>query len=188
MRNVSGVTGAGPLFRDILQLAAAARPAGDFTEPPGIVRAEICPVSGLRPGPRCTGVLREVFAAGSEPETTCALPHDQAAPGAGRGPAGLGPRVPSRGLAVLTPADGDVYKLDPVLRGEYQSVRLRVVLAEGLRPEAVEWWVDGKKIGQAGPPYGLSWRLKPGSYTIRARARSGTGIEESPPVRITVLS
>ncbi len=188
MRSVSGITGAGPLFRDILQLAAASHPSGPFLEPPGIVRAEICPLSGLRPSPRCRGVIHEIFAAGTEPETTCALSHEQAAPGAGGGPSGLGSKIPARGLTVLSPADGDVYKLDPVLRGEYQSIRLRAVLAAGFRPEAVEWWVEGKKIGEAGPPYSLAWRLKPGSYTIRARARSTTGMEESPPVRITVLS
>jgi penicillin-binding protein 1C len=188
MQNVSGVSGAGPLFRDILQLVAGGRPAAAFQEPPGIVRAEICPLSGLRPGPRCTGIIREVFAAGTEPRAICALSHEQAAPGRGGGPAGVGTRIPAAGLAVLVPADGDVYKLDPVLRGEFQSIRLRAVLAEGLRPEVVEWWVDGQKIGEAGPPYSLAWRLKRGSYLIKARARSGTGTAESHPVRITVLS
>ncbi|MDD8026376.1 MAG: penicillin-binding protein 1C [Acidobacteriota bacterium] len=188
MQSVSGVTGAGPLFRDILQLAAAERPAGSFVEPAGIVRAEICPLSGLRPGPRCAGIIREVFAAGTEPDKTCPLTHAQAASGAGRGPAGVGTHVPASGLAVLSPADGDVFKLDPVLRGEFQSIRLRAVLAEGFRTGVVEWWVNGEKIGESGPPYGLAWRLKPGSYTIKARARSDSGPAESPPVRITVLS
>jgi penicillin-binding protein 1C len=133
-------------------------------------------------------VIREVFAEGTEPAKTCPLSHEQREPGSGRGPAGWGARVPARGLVIVSPADGDVYKLDPVLRGEFQTIRLRAALADGLRPDAVEWWVDGTKVGEAGPPYSLAWRLKPGSYTIRARARSRSGTEESPAVRITVLS
>jgi penicillin-binding protein 1C len=187
MRNVSGITGAGPIFRDIIQLAAAARPAGPFAEPAGLVRAEICPLSGLKPGPRCTGVIREVFVQGSEPQAACNQAHEQTARGGGRGQAGIGARVPDSGLAVLTPADGDVFKLDPVLRGDFQSIRLRVVLAEGFRPEAVEWWVNGEKAGESGPPFLLSWKLRPGSFTIKARARNGAATVESRPVRITVL-
>jgi penicillin-binding protein 1C len=188
MQNVSGITGAGPLFRDIIQLAVADRPSEPFAEPAGIVRAEICPLSGLKPGPRCTGVIREVFAAGTEPSKRCSLAHEQAAPGKGGRADALGARIPASGLAVLTPADGDVFKLDPVLRGEFQSIRLRVTLAEGFRPEIVEWWLNGQKIGAGGAPYHLAWKLKPGSFTIKARARSGTGTVESRPVRITVLS
>jgi penicillin-binding protein 1C len=188
MQNVSGITGAGPLFRDIIQLAAADRPAETFAEPAGIVRAEICPLSGLRPGPHCTGVIREIFAAGTEPVKTCAMAHDQVGPGQSGRPNALGARLPSSGLSVLTPADGDIFKLDPVLRGEFQSIRLRVALAEGFRPDVVEWWVNGEKIGAGGAPYHLAWKLKPGSFTIRARARSGTGTVESRPVRITVAS
>lgn len=187
MRSVSGITGAGPIFRDILQLAAASRPSGPFPEPAGIVRAEICPLSGLRPGPRCTGVMQEVFVRGSEPRDACELAHEQGAAGGGRGQAGLGARIPDTGLTVLTPADGDVFKLDPVLRGEFQSIRLRAVLAEGFRPEAVEWWVNGEKAGQSGPPYVLSWKLRPGSFTMKARARNGAATVDSRPVRITVL-
>jgi penicillin-binding protein 1C len=104
-----------------------------------------------------------------------------------RSPTGVGAHIPTAGLAILTPADGDVFKLDPVLRGEFQSIRLRVVLAEGFRPEAVEWWVNGEKAGQSGPPYILSWKLRPGSFTMKARARNGTATVDSRPVRITVL-
>ncbi len=187
MRSVSGITGAGPIFRDIIQLAAAARPAGPFVEPAGLVRTEICPISGLKPGPRCHGIIREVFVQGSEPQASCTLAHEQTARGGARSPTGVGARIPTAGLAILTPADGDVFKLDPVLRGEFQSIRLRVVLAEGFRPEAVEWWVNGEKAGQSGPPYVLSWKLRPGSFTIKARARNGAATVDSRPVRITVL-
>ena len=51
----------------------------------------------------------------------------------------------------------------------------------------VEWWVDGSRIGEDGPPFTRVWNLKPGSYTMRARARLNGALVESRPVRITVL-
>jgi penicillin-binding protein 1C len=188
MRNVSGVTGAGPLFRDILQLAVSRAPAADFPEPPGIVRASICPLSGLKPGPACTGVIQEIFSSGTEPQKTCALTHVQTAPRSGPTAAAVGIKIPPNGIVIVSPLDGDIFKLDPVLRGSFQSINLRAVLAEGLAVEAVEWWINGTRVASCGPPFKWTWNLRPGSYTIQARARFADRTAESRSVRVTVLS
>ncbi len=188
MHNVSGITGAGPLFRDILQMVAARIPAEGFTPPPGLARVAVCPESGLRPGPKCRGLIEEVFVTGTEPRDVCSLSHAGAVFRGVPASAVAGVRVPPSGIAVVSPADGDIFKLDPVLRGEYQSVKLKVAVAESLDVRSVEWFVSGEKAGESGPPFGLLWNLRPGSYTIRARARLGRGKAESRPVRITVLS
>jgi len=74
MRGVSGVTGAAPVFRTILASAlGAAAPAALPPPPAGIVEAEVCPLSGARPGPSCPHTMRERFIAGTAPTHTCAL-------------------------------------------------------------------------------------------------------------------
>ncbi len=69
---VMSTEGATPLVR-AAYTAIAAR-YGEPTAPPrpeGIVDAEICPVSGKRPGPYCEHHKRELFLAGHVPEETC---------------------------------------------------------------------------------------------------------------------
>lgn len=53
MRGVSGITGAGPLFRDVMTAAARHRPPKAFVRPEGIVEVEVCALSGNAPGPDC---------------------------------------------------------------------------------------------------------------------------------------
>jgi penicillin-binding protein 1C len=69
---VMSVDGATPLVR-AAYTAIAAR-YGDPTAPPRpetIVAAEICPVSGKRPGPSCEHHKRELFIVGHVPEAIC---------------------------------------------------------------------------------------------------------------------
>ncbi len=61
MRGVSGVTGAGPLFRAVMLAAARHRPSTPFVRPAGVVEAEVCSLSGHRPTEDCPHRRREVF-------------------------------------------------------------------------------------------------------------------------------
>lgn len=70
--HVMSTEGATPLLR-AAYTAIAAR-YGNPTAPPrpqGIVSAEICPLSGKRPGPQCEHHKRELFIAGRVPEEVC---------------------------------------------------------------------------------------------------------------------
>lgn len=61
MRQVSGVTGAAPLWnRIMLHLHEKREPVG-FTPPKGMVQLPICAVSGLKPTPDCSSVVQEYF-------------------------------------------------------------------------------------------------------------------------------
>ena len=70
MQNVSGVTGAGPLWAEVMTLAAAGERA-EFTPPRSLQRRQICPLSGLLPSPHCPAAVEEVFAAGTAPRGRC---------------------------------------------------------------------------------------------------------------------
>ncbi len=49
MHHVSGVTGAAPIWHDVMETLLKGRPARQFVEPPGMVHAEVCADSGQRP-------------------------------------------------------------------------------------------------------------------------------------------
>ena len=75
MRNVSGVSGAGPLFRDImLLLQERERTANsNFIMPEGLIDVYVCPHSGMLTGSSCPGKIKEIFIKGTEPKKICNL-------------------------------------------------------------------------------------------------------------------
>ncbi|HEY9830807.1 MAG TPA: penicillin-binding protein 1C [Stenomitos sp.] len=61
MRQVSGVTGAAPLWnRIMLHLHEHQEPTG-FSPPSGLVPRPVCALSGMRPTPACPSVVQEYF-------------------------------------------------------------------------------------------------------------------------------
>jgi membrane carboxypeptidase/penicillin-binding protein PbpC len=67
MVNLSGVSGAGPIWHDFMRTALAGKPQTAFVQPPGLVRAEVCSPSGLRPTPDCPRTRTEWFLEGTAP-------------------------------------------------------------------------------------------------------------------------
>lgn len=67
MVNLSGVAGAGPIWHDFMRLALSGKPAFAFTQPPGLVRVEVCVPSGLLPTPLCSRTQTELFLDGTAP-------------------------------------------------------------------------------------------------------------------------
>ena len=67
MQGVSGVSGAGPIWHDFMEVAHRGLPVRSFERPAGLVRLEICALSGLLPTPDCPLRRFEWFIAGSEP-------------------------------------------------------------------------------------------------------------------------
>lgn len=68
MKGTSGITGAGPVFHDVMKEVMQGIPPNRFPEPPGLVRRKICTLSGLLPTPECPHTRDEVFIAGTEPQ------------------------------------------------------------------------------------------------------------------------
>jgi penicillin-binding protein 1C len=196
MHHVSGITGCGPLFRDIMLLLYQKKEGDRFEEPEGIVRIPVCPESGELPTKFCPGAVEAVFIKGTEPQTACSHhspaafssslfpppPHFSSAPVSRA-------LTSSSGVWITFPRDGDVFKIDPLLRPEHQRIKLRAsVSLKAREADAVEWYVNGRKIGRVSPPYSLFWSLSPGSYTIKAKLTIGMTALESRPVRIFVLT
>ena len=176
MDGVSGVSGAGPLLHRAI-LATAARHAPGILPSPeasGAIAVSICRLSGLRAGPRCP-TASEWFAPGHAPTAECdwhradgtRLPAEFAlwAQQSGMAPVAA-PGAPATdtagggGFRILSPQDGDVYRVPAGVERRYATVALRS--AGGSRQGRVRWLVDGH------PYRGARWVLEPGRHRIRA--------------------
>jgi membrane peptidoglycan carboxypeptidase len=67
MVNLSGVAGAGPIWHDFMRAALEGKPQAQFSQPAGLVRAEVCLPSGLLPTPLCQRTRTELFIEGTAP-------------------------------------------------------------------------------------------------------------------------
>lgn len=67
MKDVTGLTGAAPIWHETIRKTLEGRPKTDFTRPEGLVQAEVCALSGLLPTPDCGHTRTEWFIAGTEP-------------------------------------------------------------------------------------------------------------------------
>ncbi len=67
MRDVSGVTGAAPIWRDAMEAALRGRSAVPFVRPPGLVSLQVCAESGNLPTAFCPHQRLETFIAGQQP-------------------------------------------------------------------------------------------------------------------------
>jgi penicillin-binding protein 1C len=183
MDGVSGVSGAGPLLHRVVLATARRYPVGALTSPRsvGAVAAKVCLLSGARPGPLCP-TATEWFTPGHAPTDTCRW-HD--ADGTVRLPveyaewserAGMPPAPPATSVArsveefrILSPSEGDMYRLPPGVDARYATVALRA--AGGSEDASVRWTVDGA-------PYRESrWALVPGHHRFRAVSSAGDSAE-----------
>ncbi len=195
LRGSTGVTGAGPIFHDVM-LAAERRLSGPLflsenativDPPPNVMRAPICALSGLRPSTSCPTITTE-WVATDAPVRFCSWHHANGvtwpdvyrawanANGLlAREPAiAAAPAVRTRGIdrqhavRVINPPDGATYLIDPTLRMRYQTLRLRAISAG-----EVAWNVDRLAIGRAKRDGVVEWPLAPGKHTITAVDEQG---------------
>ncbi len=212
MRGVTGISGAAPLWHDLMMAALQGRPPRDFPRPDGLVEVEICALSGLLPGPDCPHRVRERFIIGTEPTQTCNLhvriggqtylrlppeaqawarehhiPQPPAAPTPTPPPAYAATPPPPPPAVILTAPDpGTIYRLDPTLPRDAQRIAITAEAPPEI--ERVTITVDGEPLAHLDtPPYTLLWPLTPGEHTFTALGLTHDGREQpSSPITITV--
>ncbi len=69
MVDVTGVSGAAPIWNAFMRQVLRGKPELNFTEPPGMIRKEVCALSGLLPTPTCQRRRMELFIDGTQPTT-----------------------------------------------------------------------------------------------------------------------
>ena len=220
MRGVSGITGAGAIFTDIMMTLHDRRKgvnAAPFEMPARVEQKTVCARSGLLPNSECGTTIVEKFAPGTAPREYCAvhrrflivtddgrlqervyelLPYEYRdwarsqgipVPPSNARPVGtrtvaMEKRTPHR-LALLSPMSGDYFKLDPVLRSEFQTVLVRAYVP----PPAgrAELLVDGTAMCSLSDGIGW-WRLQRGVHRLQVQAELQGRRMSSKSVLVTV--
>jgi penicillin-binding protein 1C len=67
MHNITGLTGAAPIWHEIMRTILQGCPDRPFVRPEGLVQVEVCDLSGLLPSPACLHTKLEWFIEGTEP-------------------------------------------------------------------------------------------------------------------------
>ena len=67
MLGVSGVSGAGPIYNLFMRTVKRGADPAKFVEPPGLLRLEVCQLSGLLPTEHCRRRISELFLPGTQP-------------------------------------------------------------------------------------------------------------------------
>ncbi|MBN2471579.1 MAG: transglycosylase domain-containing protein, partial [Anaerolineae bacterium] len=70
MRDVTGISGAGPIWHDFMRDVLRGQPEASFERPDGLARVEVCALSGLLPSEACSRRVLEWFIPGTEPTVT----------------------------------------------------------------------------------------------------------------------
>ncbi|MCR4373840.1 MAG: hypothetical protein NUW22_03240, partial [Acidobacteria bacterium] len=197
LRQSSGVTGAGPIFHDVM-LAAVERVRGSLplfdpaplAAPPSDLReVSLCALSGMIAGAACPVRTREWLPV-AQAAHECQWHHASdrgvvtvwpaeyrewaKAASVAVGEMAEMPQVAKWPLApttfgVASPTTGATYLIDPTLKPEFQSLPLRTRGAIG----RVEWSVNGTPVGISLGDIALAWPLVRGTHTIGARDANG---------------
>lgn len=70
MHNVTGLTGAAPIWHEVMRGLLQGRPDHPFERPGGLTQMEVCELSGLLPTATCPHTRTEWFITGTEPSQT----------------------------------------------------------------------------------------------------------------------
>jgi membrane carboxypeptidase/penicillin-binding protein PbpC len=184
MRGVSGITGAAPIWREVMLALHKDQPPAPFARPAGVVEAEVCALGGRLPSPNCPQRVREVFTTEQGP-----LPPDENVERAvaARDPA-LAQTAPtpaaapvSPDIVIVQPANGAVFNrgllsiqgsVNPPGFQQYQ-----VEYGEGDNPG--EWkWISGPHLSAVENGQLTQWGLEslaPGRYTLRVTVQTSNG-------------
>lgn len=206
LRGSSGVTGAGPIFHEVLVAAlervGALAPGGErgadpILPPTGdVTRERLCAMSGQRAHDACPATVAEWVPAGwhgprcdwhhaSDRGLVTVLPAEyreweqRANTRVTPATAVSGPGATRLSFGIASPLAGATYMFDPTLRREFQAVPLRARGATG----EVEWRVNGVVVGRGPGDRAIDWPLAVGVHRISATDTGGRRADTTVTVR-----
>ncbi|MCD8485665.1 MAG: penicillin-binding protein 1C [Desertifilum sp.] len=163
MRQVSGVTGAAPLWNRIMLRLHATQEPTPWRMSGRLVSLPICAVTGQRPTADCpAAVVQEYFAledvASYQQQSDFSLSAEYNEWLATQAQ----PSLIVNQLRIVSPQPDDYFVVNP-----NESAKLELKLAApGTEP--VEWWLNGEKIATQ-TPASLFWSMRPGSWTLQVK-------------------
>ncbi len=211
MRDVSGLTGAAPIWHDTMRGLLQGQPNQPFERPPDMLRLAVCDLSGLLPTPACQHIRQEWFIPGTQPtrldnvyvqagfDPLTSLPlvvldlPPQAYPWARANglpllaeDGGVSAADQAVSLILTSPRPNTTYRLTSSIAASAQQLLLEALAEPAVHP--VTFWVDGRwQATVSEPPYQAWWPLQVGVHTIWAQGRVDGQTIQSEAVQITVV-
>jgi penicillin-binding protein 1C len=202
MQHVSGVSGAGPIWNDVMHRVLRDAPVAAFTQPPEMTRVRVCALSGMLPSPDCLHLRYEWFLVGSEP-TVADTWHRREngrvvvdVPAAAREwarregwpVAGDAVAQVDSPVMITQPYDGSIVRLDPALPMTVQRLAIEVHTQGGRLASIQVLDAAGRRIADFPASGGRTfWTPIVGEHIFIAYARRHDGTEiHSVPVRVVV--
>ncbi|CAD5911162.1 Penicillin-binding protein 2D [Planktothrix tepida] len=164
MQNVSGVTGAAPLWNRILLHLHETKEPGNFPKPEGLVELPICATTGLRPTEDCSGgTVLEYFNPKAIPEYYKNSPqfalNSEYNEWLSRQPH---PQLTQHQLKIISPQPDDYFVMNS---GDASQLEFKIINPS---QESVEWWLNGNKL-KVQSANSLFWQLQPGQWTLTVK-------------------
>ncbi|AKG20176.1 penicillin-binding protein 1C [Calothrix sp. 336/3] len=147
MKQVSGVTGAAPLWNRIMLHLHEQQEPEEFSPPQGMVQLPICAETGLKPTDKCSSVVQEYF-----------FKEDVANYHQGQS---LVRENLDSSFKLASPQNQDIFLVTP---GNIGKDKLQLKLVKTPQ-EKVEWWLNGSKIDE-GTQQAIFWSLHPGKWEL----------------------
>jgi penicillin-binding protein 1C len=194
MREISGVTGAGPIFHDIMMLLHRNSNTGDFHTPPKIRSEAVCSFSGALPHRGCINLTDEYFVEGTEPKNLCSFHLNNGAintsalmpeyskwlEDASNGNFARHENMPAKNvfsqapLKIIHPRDNAVFKIDPNVKLSYQSIYFEALAPD--QTNEINWYLNDRLYQSSLHPFKVQWNLSPGKHRLRAEGKAGDKI------------
>lgn len=205
MREVTGLTGAAPIWAEAMRSILQGHPDKAFAQPDGLVQLEVCALSGLLPTPACPHTQTEWFIDDTQPtapdtfyqfsdaqrgEVVLNLPLEAQAWAKSQGLPLLVDVGDSGGLILTSPTDNATYKITPDLDLTAQQLALSVQTASDF--DQVTFFVDGLPLetreASSVSPYQTWWTLSVGIHQFWVEGIKSNGeIVKSNVVTVTVV-
>ena len=165
MGDVSGTSGAAPVWAALMRHLHARTPSRPPAPPPGVLRQRV------RFGDQLEAARDEWFLPGTQ-QALFAIDSKAASarPASAGGQKGLksedDPAVPPR---ITAPQDGIILALDPDIPPARQRLTL-LADAGGAAPASLRWWIGAREVGRGPQAQWLPW---PGRHVVQLRDAAG---------------
>ncbi|MGF1524020.1 MAG: penicillin-binding protein 1C [Leptolyngbyaceae cyanobacterium] len=163
MREVSGVTGAAPLWHRIMVHLHEQDEPGRFAPPDRMVKRPICAITGQKPTPDCEAIVQEYFFLEDLAAYEQADP-EVVAVSQGQGDAA----AKNTQLQIIAPTEGSRFRLYP--HGDQgNEQRLKFAIAPPASSNSVEWRLNGQPLDSSDES-SLFWPMHPGQWMLEVRS------------------
>jgi len=195
MQDITGISGAGPIWHEVMLAAHRGLPLRAFEQPDGIIEREICSTAAAdTPLAECSMTRMEYFRASeARGNGECRMGNAECRSGVGGRGSGVGsresgvgsregetqaplstPHPPLPTVELLSPAEGSRYTLSKAVPAEHQQVLVAARASSDIT--SLSLLLDGKVLASFNaPPYRTFWQLTPGEHTAWVEATESSG-------------